>query len=176
MIRSRAVVALAVSLVAVLPTAGCYQGFDNTVNTQGPTGNGTDFLVGPDIKVQDATLVTGPEGQSGVASLVMTLVNEGEMPDALVKVSTEPATTSSQRIPIAVKSGASVQVGGPGCRPDRADRGVGDPGLVRDRDLQLRAGRIRDPQRGRGPRGRLLRGVRTGSCSHAVTGAHPSNL
>lgn len=114
MIRSRAAVALAVSLVAVLPTAGCYQGFDNTVNTQGPTGNGTDFLVGPDIKVQDATLVTGPEGQSGVASLVMTLVNEGEMPDALVKVSTEPATTSSQRIPIAVKSGASVQVGGPG--------------------------------------------------------------
>ena len=113
MIRSRTAVALAVSLVAVLPTAGCYQGFDNTVNTQGPTGNGTDFLVGPDIKVQDATLVTGPEGQSGVASLVMTLVNEGEMPDALVKVSTEPATTSSQRIPIAVKSGASVQVGGP---------------------------------------------------------------
>lgn len=113
MIRSRAVVALAVSLVAVLPTAGCYQGFDNTVNTQGPTGNGTDFLVGPDIKVQDATLVTGPEGQSGVASLVMTIINEGEMPDALVKVSTEPATTSSQRIPLAVKSGASVQVGGP---------------------------------------------------------------
>jgi hypothetical protein len=112
-IGSRAVVALAVSLVAVLPTAGCYQGFDNTVNTQGPTGNGTDFLVGPDIKVQDATLVTGPEGQSGVASLVMTIINEGEMPDALVKVSTEPATTSSQRIPIAVKSGASVQVGGP---------------------------------------------------------------
>jgi hypothetical protein len=112
-IRSRAVVALAVSLVAVLPTAGCYQGFDNTVNTQGPTGNGTDFLVGPDIKVQDATLVTGPEGQSGVASLVMTIINEGEMPDALVKVSTEPATTSSQRIPLAVKSGASVQVGGP---------------------------------------------------------------
>lgn len=112
MIRSRAVVALAVSLVAVLPTAGCYQGFDNTVNSQGPTGNGTDFLVGADIKVQDATLVTGPEGQSGVASLVMTLINEGEMPDALVKVTTEPATTSSQKVPIAVKSGASVQVGG----------------------------------------------------------------
>ena len=34
MIRSRAAVALAVSLVAVLPTAGCYQGFDNTVNNQ----------------------------------------------------------------------------------------------------------------------------------------------
>jgi hypothetical protein len=112
-IRSRAAVALAVSLVAVLPTAGCYQGFDNTVNTQGPTGNGTDFLVGGDIKVQDATLVTGPEGQSGVASLVMTVINEGEMPDALVKVSTDPATTSSQRTPIAIKPGAAVQVGGP---------------------------------------------------------------
>ncbi len=97
----------------MLPTAGCYQGFEGTVNTQGPTGNGTDFLVGPDIKVQDATLVTGPEGQSGVASLVMTIVNEGELPDALVKVTTEPATTSSQKTPIAVRSGNSVQVGGP---------------------------------------------------------------
>ena len=112
MIPSRAAVALAVSLLTVLPTAGCYQGFDNTVNTQGPTGNGTDFLVGADIKVQDATLVTGPEGASGVASLVMTIINEGEMPDALVKVSTQPATTSSQKSPIAIKSGTSVQVGG----------------------------------------------------------------
>jgi hypothetical protein len=102
-----------VSLVAVAPTAGCYQGFDNTVNTQGPTGNGTDFLVGGDIKVQDATLVTGPEGQSGVASLVMTLINEGEKPDALVTVSTEPATTSSLKSSIAVKPGAAVKVGGP---------------------------------------------------------------
>jgi hypothetical protein len=97
----------------VLPTAGCYQGFDNTVNTQGPTGNGTDILVGADIKVQDATLVTGPAGDSGVASLVMTIINEGEMPDALVKVSTEPATTSSQKTPIAIKPGTSVRVGGP---------------------------------------------------------------
>jgi hypothetical protein len=111
-IRSRAAVALAVSLVAVLPTAGCYQGFDNTVNTQGPTGNGTDFMVGADIKVQDATLVTGPAGDSGVASLVMTIINEGEMPDALVKVSTNPATTSSLKGPIAIRSGNSVRVGG----------------------------------------------------------------
>jgi len=112
-IRSRATVALAVSLIAVLPTAGCYQGFDNTVNTQGPTGNGTDFLVGADIKVQDATLVTGPAGESGVASLVMTIINDGEVPDALLTVSTEPPTTSSQRIAIPVTPGNSVQVGGP---------------------------------------------------------------
>lgn len=113
MIRSRAAVALAVSLVAVLPTAGCYQGFDNTVNTQGPTGNGTDFRVGDGIKVQDATLVTGPAGESGVASLVMSIINEGELPDALVTVTTEPATTSSQKTPIAVKPGTSVRVGSP---------------------------------------------------------------
>jgi hypothetical protein len=106
--------ALAVSLIAVLPTSGCYQGADNTVNTQGTTGNGTDFVVGGDIKVQDATLVTGPEGQSGVASLVMTLINEGELPDALVKVSTDPATTSSLRSSIAVRPGVAVRVGGPG--------------------------------------------------------------
>jgi copper(I)-binding protein len=112
-IRSRAAVALAVSLVAVLPTAGCYQGFDNTVNTQGPTGNGTDFQVGDGIKVQDATLVTGPEGESGVASLVMSIINEGELPDALVRVTTEPATTSSQKTPIAIRPGSSVRVGGP---------------------------------------------------------------
>jgi hypothetical protein len=98
-IRSRAAVAIAVSLVAVLPTAGCYQGFDNTVNTQGPTGNGTDFRVGDGIKVQDATLVTGPAGESGVASLVMSIINEGELPDALVTVTTEPATTSSPSSP-----------------------------------------------------------------------------
>jgi hypothetical protein len=98
--------------LAVLPTAGCYQGFDNTVNTQGPTGNGTDFLVGADIKVQDATLVTGPAGESGVASLVMTIINEGEAPDALVRVSTDPPTTSSQKSPIAITQGNSVQVGG----------------------------------------------------------------
>jgi hypothetical protein len=112
-IRSRTAVALAVSLLAVLPTAGCYQGFDNTVNTQGPTGNGTDFRVGDDVIVQDATFVTGPEGASGVASLVMTIINDGELPDALVAVSTEPASTSSLKAPLAIKPGASVRVGGP---------------------------------------------------------------
>jgi hypothetical protein len=112
-IRSRAAAAVVVSLVAVLPSAGCYQGFDDTVNSQGPTGNGTDFPIGADVLVQDATLVTGPEGASDVASLVLSIINNGEVPDALVTVSTEPSTTSSQRAPIAVQPGTSVQVGGP---------------------------------------------------------------
>jgi hypothetical protein len=109
--RSRAATVLAVCLLAVLPTAGCYQGFDNTVNTQGPTGNGTDFIVG-DVQVQDATLVTDPAGTSGAASLVMTLINDGDTPEALLAVSTEPATTSSQRTPLTVLPGQSLRVGG----------------------------------------------------------------
>lgn len=109
--RSRAAKAFAVCIVAVLPTAACYQGFDNTVNSQGPSGNGTDFLVG-DIAVQNATLVTGPAGQSGVASLVLTMVNAGELPDALSAIRTQPASRSSLRTPIPVASGTAVQVGG----------------------------------------------------------------
>ncbi len=109
--RSRAATVLAVCLVAVLPTAGCYQGFDNTVNSQGPTGNGTDFIVG-DMLVQDATLVTDPAGTSGAASLVVTLINEGDTPEALLEVTAEPAASSSQRTPITVLPGQSVRVGG----------------------------------------------------------------
>ena len=98
--------------MAVLPTAGCYQGFENTVNTQGPTGNGTDLRVGDTILVQNATLVTGPLGKSDVASLVMTIINNGELPDALVSVSIDPTGTSTQKKPIVVTPGDSVQIGG----------------------------------------------------------------
>ncbi len=109
--RFRTGTALAVSLLAVLPTAGCYQGFEGTVNSQAPTGNGTDLVVG-DIQVQNTTLVTGPAGESGAASLVMTLINDGELADALVAVSTEPASRSSLSKPIPLRSGLSVPVGG----------------------------------------------------------------
>ena len=110
--RSRAATALAVCLIAVLPTAGCYQGFDNTVNSQGPTGNGTDLRIGDTMLVQNATLVTGPLGESGVASLAMTIINSGDLPDALVSVSIDPTGTSSQKKPIVVTPGSSVQIGG----------------------------------------------------------------
>lgn len=106
MIRSRAAAVLA-ALVAVLPAAGCYQGFDTTVNSQPPTGNGTDFRVG-DLKVQDTTLVSDGSGQ---AALLVTVVNEGEVDDALVAVSTDPASTSDQSGELAVASGRAVQVG-----------------------------------------------------------------
>jgi hypothetical protein len=110
-IRSRAASAFAVCLLAVLPTAGCYQGFDNTVNTQGPTGNGTDFIVG-EVKVQDATFVADPTGSTGRASLIMTLVNEGELPEALLEVSTEPASTNSLKETVPIGVGQKVMIGG----------------------------------------------------------------
>ncbi len=110
MIRSRAAVALAVTTLAVLPTAGCYQGFDNTVNSQGPTGNGTDFRVG-DVLVQDTTLVASPT-ESGRAALIMTLINKGQEPDALASVSVAGTSATLRTAPIPVRPGESVKVGG----------------------------------------------------------------
>jgi hypothetical protein len=109
--RSRPLAAVAACLLAVLPLAGCYQGFDGTVSTQSPSGNGTDFQVG-DIKVQDATLVTDPADPTR-ASLIMTILNEGEADDALASASVgevEGAVTG----PTALPSGAVLPVGLPG--------------------------------------------------------------
>ena len=93
--RTRAAAA-ALSIVAVLPVAGCYQGFNQTVNDQGPSGNGTDLQVGP-LLVQDTTIVAGDAGLRG--ALLMTVVNTGEADDALVAVQTDPASVSSLRQP-----------------------------------------------------------------------------
>lgn len=105
--RTRAAAA-ALSIVAVLPVAGCYQGFDQTVNDQGPSGNGTDLQVGP-LLVQDTTIVAGDAGLRG--ALLMTVVNTGEADDALVAVQTDPASVSSLRQPLTLPAGAAVKVG-----------------------------------------------------------------
>jgi hypothetical protein len=124
--RSRTAAALAACMLAVLPTAGCYQGFDETVNTQGPTGNGTDFLVGEDLKVQDTTLVVDPENPSA-GNLIMTIINEGEVDDALVGASIQSAGNGATEGPIEVPSGAAVQVGGPNGVPGVAFLGLTEP-------------------------------------------------
>lgn len=117
--RSRATAALAVAVLSVLPTAGCYQGFDNTVNTQGPTGNGTDFGLPADVEpalqtllVQDATIVAAAEG-GRTASVIFTIVNEGERPEALRAVRVGTTNATIRTAPITIPSGGSVQVGGP---------------------------------------------------------------
>lgn len=136
--RSRTVAALAVCMLAVLPTAGCYQGFDGTVNTQGPTGNGTDFLVGEDLKVQDTTLVVDPENPSA-GNLIMTIINEGEVDDALVSASIESAGNGATEGPIEVRSGAAVKVGGPNGVPGVAFLGLTErPGSYATVTLQFR--------------------------------------
>jgi hypothetical protein len=117
--RSRATAALAVALLSVLPTAGCYQGFDNTVNTQGPSGNGTDFGLPADAEpelqtllVQDATIVAAAEG-GRTASVIFTIVNESEQPEALRAVRVGTTNATIRTAPITVPSGGAVQVGGP---------------------------------------------------------------
>lgn len=111
--RSRTTAALAASVLAVLPTAGCYQGFEDTVNTQGPTGNGTDFAVGEDLLVQDTTLVANPDDPK-TAALVMTVINNGEVDEAVVAVANDQGAKGATEGPIKVPSGAAVRVGGPG--------------------------------------------------------------
>ena len=109
--RSRAAV-LAVCLVAVLPVSGCYQGFDNTVNSQSATGNGTDFEVG-DLKVLDATLVADEAG-TGIASLSVTITNDGEVDESLQSVTAQLGGPGAVTGTLDVPSGTSLRLGAPG--------------------------------------------------------------
>lgn len=135
--RNRVSAALAVSLMAVLPAAGCYQGFDGTVNSQDPTGNGTYFEVG-DLRVQNTTLVADGSG-SGSAALVMTIINDGEADDALVSASIESVGAGATEGPVQVTAGSAVKVGGPGGAPAIAFIGLTQPaGTYADVTLTFR--------------------------------------
>jgi copper(I)-binding protein len=113
-LRTRASAVL-VSVIAVLPLAACYQGAGRTVSNQGPTGNGTDFVVGSDLKVQDTTLVADPDRPSS-AALIMTVINEGEADDALVSASIGTLRGATEG-PVALPAGRAVRLGGPGGAP-----------------------------------------------------------
>jgi hypothetical protein len=75
-----------VSAVTAFSLAGCFNGFEATTNTQNTmsTGNGVQAQVGG-IRVENATLVRGEE--TGSVTLIMTIVNIGDQPDALAQVS-----------------------------------------------------------------------------------------
>lgn len=114
-IRRRVPAAVVVSLLAILPTAGCYQGFNSTVNDQGPSGNGTDVTVPPEvgtIKVQNATLVADPADPT-VAGLIMTIINEGDSDDSLLSAELASGGAGATEGPVVVPAGRSVKVGGP---------------------------------------------------------------
>lgn len=108
--RTRHAAVLVVSLLAVLPTAACYQGADNTVNTQPASGNATDFRVG-DLLVQDTTLVAATNG-SGRASLIFTVVNAGTTDDSITSISVGGTAATLRTAPLLLPAGASVKVGG----------------------------------------------------------------
>jgi hypothetical protein len=108
--RSRAAAVAVMALVAVLPTAGCYQAYENTVSVQGPTGNGVDVSVGP-LLVQDTTLVASEDGKR--ASLIFTIVNDGDEADSLNTVTVTGGTATIRTAPLAVAARSSVAVGGP---------------------------------------------------------------
>ena len=107
--RSRAA-AVAVALVAVLSTSGCYQAYEKTVSVQGPTGNGVDVSVGP-LLVQDTTLVASEDGKR--ASLIFTIISDSDEADALTAVTVSGAAATVTTAPLAVGPRTSVAVGGP---------------------------------------------------------------
>ncbi len=83
-VSRRTAVALAVTVLAVVPVSGCGIGFQAATTTQQASGNGANADLGA-LRVRGLTLVDGPQG-SKTGTLVMTLVNTGDVPDALTGV------------------------------------------------------------------------------------------
>lgn len=109
--RSHVALAAGLLLVSIPALTGCWNGQRATTTVQATmnTGNGVQAQVGS-IKVENATLVQGPEGSTS-ATLLVRLVNVGATPDSLVYatingVPVEIAETAGQLAP-----GASVSFG-----------------------------------------------------------------
>ncbi|MEZ5115970.1 MAG: hypothetical protein R2737_06860 [Candidatus Nanopelagicales bacterium] len=111
-VRRTAAVALALALVPSL--SGCFNGFEATTTVQNTmnTGNGVQAQVG-DIKIENATLVLGPEGSTS-ATLVMRLVNAGDTEDELVEVDIADNQAYITGGTVKVAPGASVGFGSEG--------------------------------------------------------------
>ncbi len=93
MTRIRRTAAAALMTVALVPSlAGCWQGQNAATLSLEAAGNGAQATSG-DVQINGATLVTGPQG--GSATLIGTLLNTGTEPDALVGISTDPASVTT---------------------------------------------------------------------------------
>lgn len=106
--------ATSVAVLASMLTGGCYQGFNGTVNNQGPSGNGTEFTVPADagpIWVRNATIIVAPDGKR--AAMSFTAVNNADAPDALMSITTDPQAKSSQDAPVEIAPRTAIKVGGP---------------------------------------------------------------
>lgn len=95
--RSAAALSCCALLLAPLLT-GCFNGPGATTTMQSTmnSGNGTQAQVGS-IKIDNATLVTGPDGTTS-GTLILSLFNVGNEPDTLVGVSIngKPAVISGK--------------------------------------------------------------------------------
>jgi len=90
----RAAALLLAGAVLVPVLAGCFNGprATTTVQATQDSNNGTQAKIGG-LRVENATLVSGPEGTT-TATLIMSLFNDGREPDTLVgvQINGQPAT------------------------------------------------------------------------------------
>ncbi len=91
-IDRRRLAAVAAAAVLIPSLSGCWAGFDAQTSMQAnqAVGNGTNMSTG-DMEIRGATWVRNVANPEE-ATLVATFVNNGDVPDKLVKVDVEPAS------------------------------------------------------------------------------------
>lgn len=105
MIRTRTA---ALALIAAFSLAGCFNGPNATTTMQAEqsTGNGVQAQAGL-LRVENATLVTGPEG-SRSATLMMRIINQGTEPDRLLAASIDGVRASITGEVVELLPGTSI--------------------------------------------------------------------
>lgn len=102
--RRRTGARILLAALVALTLAGCFQGQRATTTMQAGmnSGNGTQLQVGS-IRIENATLVLGPEGSKS-ATLLVRLINVGSEPDTLLGVTINGApadvTSGTPTIPV----------------------------------------------------------------------------
>jgi len=98
----------AIALLASLSLAGCFSGPNATTTMQAgqSTGNGVQAQAGL-IRVENATLVTGPEGSKS-ATLMMRIVNQGTESDRLLAATIDGVRASITGETVDLPPGTSI--------------------------------------------------------------------
>jgi hypothetical protein len=106
-------IALVATVVAVTPMlAGCWQGFGASTTMQNSmnSGNGTQEIVGS-LRIENATIVRNDTGR---ASLVMAVFNQGDAPDTLAGVTVDGQPLAGTAVTIEPGSYATFGYGAEG--------------------------------------------------------------
>jgi hypothetical protein len=93
-ITRRRVAAVAAAAVMIPALSGCWSGFGAQTSQQAnqAVGNGTNLATG-DVEIRGATWVRNAANPTE-ATLVATFINNGDLPDRLVKVEIQPVSPS----------------------------------------------------------------------------------